>query len=310
MNDRSPITPVGKGPRCHEVLWIDDEVSPDDSSLRILELEGYRVTCAQTGGSGLQMGLSEQFQLIILDLRLPDVHGLAVLSRLVTATVRTPVIVLTGYGDVECAFSAGRIGARGFLEKPVSSEELLAVMKSALAQPTKDSVADLALRPEIRQHVWVDAHVFSPAAEAWALLVRSIFGADYDPRTLEDWGTLASVARSTIESRCRAAGVLAKNSLDFGRMLRALVYAARLDCDVTALIDADPRTLKKLLATAGLSFGKKSHSGIATVDEYILRQRFIVNDLALAAIQDVLRRLGILDSQEALHPRDHANRQF
>lgn len=96
-------------PRC--LLWIDDEIRPDDAVVRLLEMEGFRVDCAGSGATGLAMAQRTAYIGIILDLRLPDIPGLTVLEMLTRQHIPAPILVLTGYPDFAIAVQAMRLGA-------------------------------------------------------------------------------------------------------------------------------------------------------------------------------------------------------
>jgi CheY-like chemotaxis protein len=124
------------------VLWIDDEISSTDPLVFFLERHGIQVRCAVTGAAGLLLARRGEYQGIVLDLRLPDVPGLSVLARLRADGIDTPVLVLTGFGDVESALVAGRLGASGFKRKPLFIDDFLVVVERFL-----DGVAPEASTP-------------------------------------------------------------------------------------------------------------------------------------------------------------------
>jgi len=115
------------------LLWIDDEVVAASSGVRLLELEGFCVHCASTGVTGLAMASTGQYQGILLDLNLPDIPGLAVLTELRAQAIGTPVMVLTGFGDFESARAAGELGVRQFEAKPLLDLEI--AVKQLVASP-------------------------------------------------------------------------------------------------------------------------------------------------------------------------------
>jgi AraC-like DNA-binding protein/ActR/RegA family two-component response regulator len=105
------------------LLWIDDEISGSDVQVHFLELQGFRVDCAFTGSDGLAMARASGYDGILLDLKLPDLPGLAVLATLRGENITTPVLVLTGFADFESANVAGRLGAQ-FKAKPLFIDDL------------------------------------------------------------------------------------------------------------------------------------------------------------------------------------------
>lgn len=116
------------------VLWIDDEIGPDDAAVRLMNFEGVDVDCAQSGIAGLSLALTAPYDGIILDVRLPDLGGMSILTRLVTAGMAAPVLMLSGFGDVETAVNALKAGAADFRNKPVLGDELAHVMKALSAR--------------------------------------------------------------------------------------------------------------------------------------------------------------------------------
>jgi hypothetical protein len=70
------------------LIWIDDEVLPNDAIVRLLEVEGFRVECANSGATGLAMAQAKEYVGIILDVRLPDISGLTVLETLIRQQLR------------------------------------------------------------------------------------------------------------------------------------------------------------------------------------------------------------------------------
>jgi ActR/RegA family two-component response regulator/AraC-like DNA-binding protein len=101
------------------VLWIDDEISDDQVEVRYLRELEFEVCCAQSPEAGLASAASESFDVILLDLNMPARSGLDVLEDLAFRNSRIPVLVLTGYGTMESAVAAMKLGAVDFLSKPI-----------------------------------------------------------------------------------------------------------------------------------------------------------------------------------------------
>ncbi|HKB78774.1 MAG TPA: sigma-54 dependent transcriptional regulator [Thermoanaerobaculia bacterium] len=126
-----------------KILIIDDEPSIRTTLARILEDEGHRTAVCESGEEGLAQFAREEFDLVILDLWLPGVDGMAVLERLRSAGA-PPVIVISGHGNVDTAVRATRLGAYDFLEKPLSLERVLLSVGHALSdRKLRDQVRDL-----------------------------------------------------------------------------------------------------------------------------------------------------------------------
>ena len=115
------------------ILVIDDEPSVADALKMILEDSGYIVLVAVTGRSGVERTCERRIDLLIVDLNLPDISGLDVLSAV---RVREPdgrVIIITSHGSPEIDAEAARRGAITVLAKPFLPSELLQQVTSALA---------------------------------------------------------------------------------------------------------------------------------------------------------------------------------
>ncbi len=121
------------------VLIIEDEVK----LARFLELElkyeGYSVTVSHNGREGLNMFLSEKFDLVLLDLMLPELNGIEVCRR-IRKVSDTPIIMLTAKDEVMDKVSGLDSGADDYMTKPFAIEELLARMRVAIKHSTKKTV--------------------------------------------------------------------------------------------------------------------------------------------------------------------------
>ena len=118
--------------RSVNVLVVDDDESIRLGCAQVLEAEGYRVSTAADGPSGLEMTSRESFDLVLLDLKLPGLGGMKLLERIRQDNPNTLVIVITGYANIETAVAAMRRGAVDFLPKPFSSETLVTLAERAL----------------------------------------------------------------------------------------------------------------------------------------------------------------------------------
>jgi DNA-binding NtrC family response regulator len=116
------------------VLIIDDEAEIRESLQTLLELEGYEVEAAATGEEGLSMLGEHPFDLVLLDLALPDRNGIELLPEIRVLDFQVAIIMITAYGTVEDAVKAMQAGAVNFLQKPWDNEKLLADVRTAVAR--------------------------------------------------------------------------------------------------------------------------------------------------------------------------------
>ena len=124
----APSSPAGS------VLIIDDEAAIRESLETLLELEGYGVESAACADEGLARIGDRSFDLVLLDLALPDRNGIDLLAELRTHDPQLAVIMITAYGTLENAVKAMQAGATNFVQKPWDNEKLLADVHAAVAR--------------------------------------------------------------------------------------------------------------------------------------------------------------------------------
>ena len=151
MDACNPCTTT-KAESSANVLVVDDEKAICEVIGEALEREGHRVRRTETGAGALAEWQREQFDLVILDIRLPDMSGIEVLRqlRLRSAGAMVPVIIITGHASLASAVEALQMGAIDYLQKPLSMASLAIRAEKAL-EPTR-------LR---RQNRWVAKQLLS-----------------------------------------------------------------------------------------------------------------------------------------------------
>jgi DNA-binding response OmpR family regulator len=120
-----------------KILVVEDETAIADFVQRGLEAEGYSVACAGDGPEGEQQALSENVDLVVLDLMLPGRDGLAVLDSIRAEKPTLPVIVLTARDAVEDKVAGLDGGATDYMTKPFSFDELTARIRAHLRDPAQ-----------------------------------------------------------------------------------------------------------------------------------------------------------------------------
>ena len=116
------------------ILVVDDEEGVRSSLRGVLEDEGFVVDTCSSGEECLRLTKRELFDLVMLDVWLPRLDGLQVLERLKSASYSAGVIMISGHANVEMAVRATKLGAFDFIEKPLSLDKTLLVIKNALRQ--------------------------------------------------------------------------------------------------------------------------------------------------------------------------------
>ncbi|ORC31783.1 sigma-54 dependent transcriptional regulator [Marispirochaeta aestuarii] len=114
------------------VLIVDDEKNIREGLGKALELEDYNVFLAADGKEALAVINSEEIDLIITDLKMPEMSGEELLKKVASAYPTVPVIILTGHGTIESAVNAMRDGAYDFITKPLNLDRLSLMVKRAL----------------------------------------------------------------------------------------------------------------------------------------------------------------------------------
>ena len=116
-----------------QILIMEDEMSVAKGLEMVLTDEGYTVDLAMTGRSALDSFNQKTFDLLIADLRLPDIDGMEVIKEVRQRRPDTGVIVITGYSTVPSAVEAMKLGAADYLPKPFTEEEIMTAVKDAIS---------------------------------------------------------------------------------------------------------------------------------------------------------------------------------
>src|SRR6202171_4968031 len=172
------------------ILLIYDESGLRHFLSRGLREEGFTVDLAADGNAGLKAALGPPYDLIILDLLLPDLGGIEVLHRLIRQHPGQPVIVLSALGDTPSKVASLEAGADDYLVKPFSFEELLARvrvrLRDARSVRTRLTVGPLTLDLIARQVQSASRRV--PLAEREFLLLRELMSSAGDTVSKERLG--------------------------------------------------------------------------------------------------------------------------
>jgi two-component system OmpR family response regulator len=157
------------------ILVVDDEPSIVDSVATVLRYEGYEVDVANSGRVALQKAQDSSFNLIVLDVMLPDLDGLEVTRRIRSSGLDVPVLFLTAKSDVEDRVAGLTVGGDDYVSKPFSLMEIVARTKAILRrrQPQDDDrrlrFADVMLDEESHE-VWRDGQAVHLTATEFNLL--------------------------------------------------------------------------------------------------------------------------------------------
>jgi DNA-binding NtrC family response regulator len=133
------------------ILVIDDEQEIRESLEQLLKLEGYKADCASTGDEGLKRIDDGVFDLVLLDINLPDRNGLDLLQHIKRDSPEVGVIMITAYDSSQMAFQASKQGAESYITKPWDNDKLLLEVRNALDK-SRLQVENIQLRRALKRY--------------------------------------------------------------------------------------------------------------------------------------------------------------
>jgi two-component system nitrogen regulation response regulator NtrX len=137
------------------ILIVDDEPGVRSALGGVLRDEGYDIDAAESGEAALERLARQSYDVVVLDIWLPGMDGLATLARMRERQIDAQVVIISGHGNVESAVRAIKMGAFDFVEKPLSLEKTVLVVRNALRQQRLEA-ENQALRAKVdAQHTMV-----------------------------------------------------------------------------------------------------------------------------------------------------------
>jgi two-component system nitrogen regulation response regulator NtrX len=118
------------------ILVIDDERSIRNTLKEILEFEKHTVDIAEEGTSGIEMFKASSYDVVLCDIKMPQMDGIEVLGKLQEHSAETPVIMISGHGNIDTAVESIKKGAYDFIEKPLDLNRLLITIRNATDKTT------------------------------------------------------------------------------------------------------------------------------------------------------------------------------
>ena len=126
------------------VLVVDDTKNIRVLLTKCLEFEGYSVSTASDGREAMEIVLKKSFDLIFLDVRMPEKSGTEVLREIRENGINTPVIMITAFGTVKNAVDCTQLGAVAYLQKPFTQNKVKSVLDEMLSsKPEKNSLENI-----------------------------------------------------------------------------------------------------------------------------------------------------------------------
>jgi DNA-binding NtrC family response regulator len=122
-----------------KILVIDDEQIVLDSVRKILTQENFEVDTAISSRKGLDLATGKEYDLVLSDIRMPEIGGMRVLRDIKRSKPSLPVVIITGYATVQSAVQAMKLGATDYIEKPFTPEELVKAVHIAIETASKQA---------------------------------------------------------------------------------------------------------------------------------------------------------------------------
>jgi two-component system response regulator HydG len=132
------------------LLVVDDDASARSALVKLLEQDGYRVESAESGAKALELASEHAPDVVVTDLRMPEMDGVELLAKLKEQNRQLPVILATSHSDVASAISAMRAGAEDYLTKPIDMDALEVAIERALERRNLRFEAE-SLRRQLRE---------------------------------------------------------------------------------------------------------------------------------------------------------------
>ncbi len=122
-------------PTKKSILIVDDEIHVRDGLSEILQQEGFYVETASDGKEAISLSLNKRFDLMISDIKMPEIDGLQLLDEIQKVNPQIRVIMVTAFGDVQTYLKSMQLGAHEYINKPIRIQELKRVISTIMEQP-------------------------------------------------------------------------------------------------------------------------------------------------------------------------------
>lgn len=142
-----------------KILLVDDEIVFTGNMSKLLTTRGYRVTAVNSGDAAIKALEEEKFDVVVLDLKMPGMDGIATLTEIKKLGLFTETLILTGHGSIDTAMDAIRLGAYDYLTKPCEIDELVEKIEGAWEK--KDETEKMDIQDKIHKVVESPGSVFN-----------------------------------------------------------------------------------------------------------------------------------------------------
>jgi DNA-binding NtrC family response regulator len=118
------------------ILLVDDEVVFANNMSKLLTRRGYQIKAVNSGDEALRALMDNPFDVMVLDLKMPGMDGIATMQEMRKLGLFTEILILTGHGSIDTALEAIQLGAYDYVTKPVEIAELLSKIEAAFERKT------------------------------------------------------------------------------------------------------------------------------------------------------------------------------
>ena len=141
-----------------KILLVDDEVVFTTNMGKLLTNRGYKVTAANSGDAAIQALEKENYDVVVLDLKMPGMDGLSTLKEIKKLGLFTETLILTGHGSIDTALEAIKLGAYDYLTKPCEIDDLVGKIEGAWQR--KDGAEKKEMKEKIQKVVESPSSIF------------------------------------------------------------------------------------------------------------------------------------------------------
>ncbi|MFH1955101.1 MAG: response regulator [Pseudomonadota bacterium] len=141
-----------------KILLVDDEIVFTGNMSKLLTTRGYKVTAVNNGNSAIRALEDEDFDVVVLDLKMPGMDGITTLREIRKLGLFTETLILTGHGSIDTAMEAIKLGAYDYLSKPCEIDELVDKIEGAWGK--KDDEVKKDMQDKIQKVVESPSSVF------------------------------------------------------------------------------------------------------------------------------------------------------
>jgi DNA-binding response OmpR family regulator len=199
MNATGPQSSAAEMAAPH-ILIMEDDTNVARGLEMILTEEGYLVDIAETGQLAQEAFRQKRFDLLVADLRLPDINGMEIVRQVRENRPQTEVIVITGYGTATLAVDAMKIGVQDFLPKPFTEDRIKSAVSDALRHAARTQAAAKVKKPETKSEKLIQKR------QVIEVLNRTAEDAEFWGRLMEQGSEALSDYHLSSEAKAALAG--------------------------------------------------------------------------------------------------------